>query len=76
MAQENLEIVGINSFKDLEISKFNIPEPIKSLAASEQTDFDLILVPGVAFDSKCNRIGYGKGFYDKLLKKITPALQN
>lgn len=30
--------------------------------------FDLILVPGIAFDTKCNRIGYGKGFYDKFLK--------
>ncbi len=31
---------------------------------------DLILVPGVAFDEKCNRLGYGKGFYDKLLSGV------
>ena len=31
---------------------------------------DLILVPLVAFDSKLNRIGYGKGYYDKYLSKF------
>lgn len=31
---------------------------------------DLVIVPGVAFDHECNRLGYGKGFYDKLLTKI------
>ena len=31
----------------------------------------LALVPGLAFDSKNNRIGYGKGFYDRLLAKIS-----
>ena len=31
---------------------------------------DLALVPGIVFDKKGNRIGYGKGFYDRLLKHI------
>ena len=31
---------------------------------------DLILVPLLAFDSHLNRIGYGKGYYDRILKKI------
>jgi len=34
---------------------------------------DLILIPGVAFDKKCNRIGYGKGFYDKYIETANPA---
>ena len=31
---------------------------------------DLILVPLVAFDNKLNRLGYGKGYYDRVLRKI------
>jgi len=32
-------------------------------------DIDVILVPGLAFDRECYRLGWGKGFYDRLLKR-------
>jgi 5-formyltetrahydrofolate cyclo-ligase len=31
---------------------------------------DLFVVPVVAFDEDCSRLGYGKGFYDKLLSEV------
>ena len=37
---------------------------------------DLILVPLVAFDNQLNRIGYGKGYYDRNLKKIKKIKKN
>ena len=35
------------------------------------TQLDVIIVPGVAFDAACNRMGRGKGFYDRLLANIS-----
>ena len=37
---------------------------------------DLILVPLVAFDKNCNRLGYGAGFYDRYLKKALRIKKN
>ena len=48
------------------LSKFGIPEPINSIKITP----DVILLPLLAFDKKKNRIGYGKGFYDKFLLKF------
>jgi len=45
---------------------YDILEPKKMrLILPEQVD--LFIVPGIAFDNKCSRIGYGQGYYDKLL---------
>ena len=48
------------------LSKYGIPEPKKSKKILP----NLILVPLLAFDEKKNRLGYGKGFYDKYLHKL------
>jgi 5-formyltetrahydrofolate cyclo-ligase len=55
------------------IGAFGIPEP----ATSKYVDFreiDLFLVPGVAFDKSGYRLGYGKGFYDRLISKHAQIL--
>ena len=46
---------------------FNINEPQNGTKA-KLCDIDVILVPGIAFDLKGARIGFGKGCYDRLLK--------
>tara|TARA_Y100000590_G_C15306988_1_gene858651 strand:+ start:172 stop:741 length:570 start_codon:yes stop_codon:yes gene_type:complete len=51
----------------LYVSKFGILEPENK---KKKIIPDLIIVPLVAFDNKLNRIGYGKGYYDRCLRKI------
>ena len=61
-------------FKEpLYVNKFGMLEPKSS---GENTIPDLIMVPLVAFDKHLNRIGYGKGYYDRSLKKISKIKKN
>ncbi len=62
--------VEIDSLDDLVECKFGYLEPRKEKINNpyDVDKIDLILVPGVAFDKKRNRVGFGKGFYDRLLK--------
>lgn len=48
-------------------NRFGISEPAPDAAAIAISDLDLIFVPLVGFDTRCNRIGMGKGFYDRAL---------
>jgi len=51
----------------LKINKYGIPEPDSKILVYP----DVLLVPLVAFDKKLNRLGYGGGYYDRLIKKLT-----
>ena len=54
-----------------------IPEPLSSLPRFDATHIDWVLVPGVAFGADGRRLGYGGGFYDRLmatLAKATPCI--
>ena len=51
----------------LKINMYGIPEPEKIKLVYP----DVILVPLVAFDKKLNRLGYGGGYYDRLIKKLS-----
>lgn len=52
-------------------NEYNIPEPVNGLPVP--TDMiDVVFVPLLAYDNKGNRVGYGKGFYDKFLSQCKP----
>jgi|TARA_B110000261_G_C13019007_1_gene331314 5-formyltetrahydrofolate cyclo-ligase len=53
--------------KPLKINKYGIPEPESKAVVYP----DILLVPLVAFDKKLNRLGYGGGYYDRLIEKLT-----
>ena len=54
-------------FSDLlKVNKYGIPEPeIKTIVYP-----DILLIPLVAFDKNFNRLGYGGGYYDRLIKRL------
>lgn len=62
-----MEFYYINSREDLREGYFHILEPITTRKADGKNV--LVVMPGVAFDRKGGRIGYGRGFYDSYLKK-------
>ena len=66
------EIVGaeIKDYDaDLMNGPFGILEPKRKIAVDEKA-IDVVVVPGVAFDLACHRLGYGYGYYDKLLHRL------
>lgn len=50
----------------LKVSKYGIPEPVSGIAIDAKL-IDVVFVPLLAFDLSGNRVGYGKGFYDRFL---------
>jgi len=58
-------------YDNLERDKFGIPSPKKELIKAEDpSKLDMIIAPGVAFDLEGNRIGFGRGFFDKFISSL------
>ena len=58
----------LTNWDDLEVGAYNILEPKQeSIKEADIESIDLIIIPGVVFDESGNRIGHGKGYYDRLL---------
>ncbi len=70
---DEMEFYRISSVDDLKEGNFHVLEP-ESMAEWRfvlQNDVHYcMLMPGLMFDKKGNRLGYGKGYYDKYLAKI------
>lgn len=68
ITEGTLTHIHLTSFDDLQKNKWGVLEPRDGQEVSPQ-ELDLVIVPMVGGDEKCNRIGYGKGFYDRFLQK-------
>ena len=74
---ERLKLFHLENIDELELGMYGILEPSKELRHIHEKqayvyDIDLIMVPGVAFDTRGARMGHGKGYYDKLLGEAYP----
>lgn len=65
-----LRVAGPEAVEAFPKSKWGIPEPLLPAPFEPGRDdgtyagrMDLVVVPGVAFDARCRRLGHGKGYY-------------
>lgn len=70
IAGEDLRLLPYKGTDSLKPGAFGIMEPIVEEEAMDESKIDLIIVPGVAFDRQLNRMGRGKGYYDRLLSTL------
>jgi len=69
--ERKLLLSHLKDWKELDSGAYGILEPRKKfLRLREYDETELVIVPGIAFDEKGDRIGYGGGYYDALLKKM------
>ena len=64
----NMKFFKVDSVGDLQPGNFGILEPKRTCKPYSPTDFDVVIVPCLSVDKNKNRIGYGKGYYDRFLK--------
>jgi 5-formyltetrahydrofolate cyclo-ligase len=76
-AGDELELFRLQSLDELEPRTLGILEPRKVFRDLDSRrvaaeSLDVVLVPGLAFDRRGARLGYGKGYYDRLLRRVRP----
>lgn len=68
-AERKMEFRVLTSFDQLETVYYGLKEPIREMTAlADKRSIDAIAVPGLCFDSRGYRIGYGGGYYDRFLE--------
>ncbi len=72
--RRTMKFIRVRSLDELSAGAFDIREPEEAGETIEPEGLDLIVVPGVAFDLRGARLGFGKGFYDRALSGLEVPL--
>lgn len=64
--EKELVVSDLLDLDELTLGSFDVPEP-KDPKLVSAGEVDFVVVPGIAFDTRGNRLGYGLGFYDRFL---------
>lgn len=67
LADRTMLAIKCNADTIFEANAFSVPEPLDTTSV-DPANFDLVIIPMLAYDKKGNRVGYGKGFYDRYLQ--------
>ena len=74
---KQLKLYEIKDTSELKPGYMGIPEPdIRENRRATLKDIDLVIIPGTGFDLNGNRLGYGGGYYDRLLSYESKQLAN
>lgn len=63
-----MEFMKVESVGDLQYGMYNILEPKPTCKKYIPKENDIVIIPALSVDKNGNRIGYGKGYYDRFLK--------
>lgn len=72
---KGMRALKINNLKELEVSNYGILEPKDNAEEVFLENMDLAIIPGLAFDLKGGRIGYGGGFYDRFFSNTNASIR-
>jgi 5-formyltetrahydrofolate cyclo-ligase len=72
---ERLELHAFADVSELEEGAFGVLEPVASAPIIAPSSVDLVIVPGLAFDGRGHRLGYGRAFYDRMLPNMPQAFR-
>ncbi|MCA9576125.1 MAG: 5-formyltetrahydrofolate cyclo-ligase [Polyangiales bacterium] len=74
-ATDTLEVAQFEQDRPLVLGPFGLHEPGPDARAVALEDIDVVLVPGLVMDLRGHRVGYGRGYFDRLLPRLPTAFR-